>query len=126
MMEQKLILTATYKEVELSAPERGAIAVLREGGECMIMQVFDDELEILVPAQVKEIFFEQEFKRFKAMFASFPEQVQDKFRHANEDANDLRWYFTKEEIIVPERRKRIKVADCRRFYRIVLTYAYLS
>jgi len=126
MMREKSILTATYKEVTLSAPERGAIAVLKEGGECTILQVFDDELEIFVPAQVKEIFFREEFLLFKAMFASFPSQVQEKFRYANEDTYDLRWYFTKEEILVPERRKRIKAADCRRFYRIELTSAYSS
>jgi len=124
-MKQKLTLTPSYRKVTLRAPERGAIAVLKEGGECTILQVFDDELEIFVPAQVKEIFFEQEFERFKAMFAFFPEQVQDKFRYANEDTHDLRWYFIKEEIVVPERRKRIRVADCCRFYRIELTYAYL-
>jgi len=125
-VKRNLTPTVTYREVELSAPERGAIAVLKGGGECMIMRVYDDELEIFVPAQVKEIFFGEEFKRFKTMFASFPEQVQDKFRYANEDTYDLRWYFTKEEILVPERRKRIKAADCRRFYRIELTSAYSS
>jgi len=125
-MKQKLTLTPSYRKVTLRAPERGAIAVLKEGGECTILQVFDDELEIFVPAQVKEIFFGEEFSRFKMIFASFPLEIQDKFRYANEDTYDLRWYFTKEGILVPEHRKRIKAADCRRFYRIELTHAYLS
>jgi len=125
MVKRTLTLTATCKEVELPAPERGAFAVLESGERFLIERVIDDELEIFVPAEVQEIFFEQEFKRFKEMFASFPEQVRDKFRYANEDTYDLRWYFLFEKVIVPERRKRIKVSDCRRFYRIAVDYAYM-